>query len=108
MKFFLVCILILFSACQENTDKKPSDLIDEKKMSLVLEDVLLLESHYQSKYGVPGVYKEALDKSLESMFKKRGVTKKSFVDSYAYYASQPEMFKALNTQIMSRLSRQVP
>jgi hypothetical protein len=108
MNYFLICLLILFSACQENPDKKPEGLIEEDKMSLVLEEVLLLESHYQSKFGVPGIYKEALDKSLASVFKKRGVTKKNFADSYAYYASQPETFKALNTQIMDRLSRQVP
>jgi hypothetical protein len=108
MNYFLICVLIMFSECQEKTGKKRVGLIDEEKMSVVLEEVLLLESHYQSKYGVPGIYKEALDKSLESVFKKRGVTKKSFADSYAYYASQPETFKDLNTQIMDRLSWQVP
>jgi len=108
MNYFLIFILILVSACQENMGSKPMGLIEEGKMSLVLEEVLLIESHYQSKYGVPGVYKESLDKSLESVFKKRGVSKKNFVDSYAYYASEPETFKALNTQIMDRLSRQAP
>ena len=108
MNYFLICILILFSACQENSLNKPARLIEEGKMTLVLEEVLLIESHYQSKYGVPGAYKGALDKSLESVFKKRGVSKKSFEDSYAYYASKPDRFKALNTQIMDRLSRQIP
>jgi hypothetical protein len=36
------------------------------------------------------------------------VTKGQFKDSYVYYASQPEQFKALNTSIMDRLSRQIP
>ena len=106
-----LAVLLLFGfvvACQETSTKKPVQLIDEEKMSLVLEEVLLMESHYQSKNGVPGIYKDALDKSLSVVFKKHHVTKKQFKDSYVYYASQPEKFKALNTSIMDRLSRQIP
>ena len=86
----------------------PKGFIEADKMSLVMEDVLLLESHYQSKYGVPGLYKKALDESLLAVFRKHHVTKKQFMESYAYYASQPESFKELNTGIMDRLSRQAP
>jgi hypothetical protein len=109
IKFLAVlCFLCLIGACQEETSKKPLDLIDAEKMSLILEEVLLMESHYQSKNGVPGIYKDALDKSLVMIFKKHKVTKKEFKDSYAFYASQPELFKTLNTSIMDRLSRQIP
>jgi hypothetical protein len=54
------------------------------------------------------LYKNALDESLNEVFKKHHVTKKQFKESYVYYASQPEVFKELNTSIMDRLSRQVP
>lgn len=100
--------LHLLAACQQEATKKPLDLIEEEKMSLVLEEVLLMESHYQSKNGVPGIYKEALDKSLSVVFKKHHVTKNQFKNSYEFYASQPELFKELNTSIMDRLSRQIP
>jgi hypothetical protein len=100
--------LHLLVACQPEATKKPSHLIEEEKMSLILEEVLLMESHYQSKYGIPGVYKDALDKSLLVIFKKHQITKKQFKESYVFYASQPETFKALNTSIMDRLSRQIP
>ena len=103
-----LCFMCFVVACQQTTTKKPSNLIDEEKMSLVLEQVLLMESHYQSKNGVPGIYKDALDESLSQIFKKHHVTKKQFRDSYVFYASQPEKFKALNTSIMERLSRQIP
>lgn len=87
---------------------KPSGLISPDKMSLVLEDVLLLESYYQSKYGVPGLYKDALDQSIDKVFKKHGVNRKQFKTSYTYYASHPEDFKSLNTSVMDRLSRERP
>jgi hypothetical protein len=108
MKYFFAFLLLVICACNEPSVKTPPGLIDKEKMSLVMEDVLLLESHYQSKYGVPGLYKNALDESLVDVFKKHHVTKQQFIHSYTYYASQPETFKALNTEIMDRLSRQVP
>lgn len=109
MKFILsLFILLIVVSCGNGASTKPSGLIEAGKMSVILEDVLLLESHYQSKYGVPGVYKDALDKSVHRVFKKHGVKAKQFQESYRYYASQPEEFKALNTSIMDRLSRENP
>jgi hypothetical protein len=108
MKYLIICVLFVLCACEQGAKKSPQGLIDADKMSLVMEDVLLLESHYQSKYGVPGLYKKALDQSLLAVFKKHHVTKKQFMDSYTYYASLPESFKELNTGIMDRLSRQAP
>lgn len=107
------CSIILFClafllACQAKTTIKPIELIEKEKMSRVLEEVLLMESYYQSKHGIPGMYKDALDESLSEVFKKHHITKKQFKESYVYYASQPEVFKELNTSIMDRLSRQIP
>jgi hypothetical protein len=109
MKFILPFLLTLFAAaCGNISSEKPAGLIDADKMSVILEDVLLLESHYQSKYGVPGVYKDALDESVNKVLKKHGVSTKQFQTSYRYFASHPEEFKALNTRIMDRLSREIP
>ena len=110
MKLALVycCLISIFLGCQQEGTKKPLNLIEMEKMSHVLEDVLLMESYYQSKHGIPGVYKEALEESLKGVFKKHHITKKQFKDSYVYYASQPETFKELNTSIMDRISRQIP
>jgi hypothetical protein len=104
----ILCCLTFLLACQSQTTKKPVELIEKEKMSRVLEDVLLMESYYQSKHGIPGLYKDALDESLSGVFKKHHITKKQFKESYVYYASQPEVFKELNTSIMDRLSRQIP
>jgi len=104
----IFCCLTFLLACQSHTIKKPAQLIEKEKMSRVLEDVLLMESYYQSKHGIPSVYKDALDESLSEVFKKHHVSKKQFKESYVYYASQPEVFKELNTSIMDRLSRQIP
>jgi hypothetical protein len=104
----VLCLLSFVVACQQATTKKPLYLIEEEQMSVILEEVLLMESHYQSKTGVPSMYKDALEKSLGVIFKKHHVTKKQFKNSYEFYASQPEAFKALNTSIMDRLSRQIP
>ena len=109
MKFILPSLLLLFiTACDNMSPDKPAGLIDADKMSVILEDVLLLESHYQSKFGVPGIYKDALDESVNRLLRKNGVSRKQFEKSYRYFASHPEEFKALNTRIMDRLSREKP
>lgn len=101
-------LLSVVLACQQEGTKKPANLIEKEKMSHVLEDVLLMESYYQSKHGIPGVYKDALDETLSGVFKKHHITKSQFKESYVYYASRPEIFKELNTSIMDRISRQIP
>jgi hypothetical protein len=107
LSIILFCLAFLL-ACQSQTTTKPVDLIEKEKMNRVLEEVLLMESYYQSKHGIPGMYKDALDKTLSGVFKKHDITKDQFKASYVYYASQPEVFKELNTSIMDRLSRQIP
>ena len=104
---FLFIFLFLLSAC-ESTDPVAARHLDKEKMSLILEEVLLLESHYQTKYGVPGVYKEALDKSVLIVLKKHKVSQEQFKASYQYYTCHPDLFRELNTKIMDRLSRQAP
>ena len=68
MKFSIIlCCLTFLLACQYQTTKKPIQLIEKEKMSRVLEDVLLMESYYQSKHGIPGLYKNALDSTNKAL-----------------------------------------
>jgi hypothetical protein len=61
------CLIMLFS-CSSSSNS--NELLDEEKMTEVLQEVMLLENYYQTKYGSPSVYKAALDSSVEVVFKK--------------------------------------
>ena len=106
MKFTTIffCSIIL-SACQQNS--VPEGILPLSKMVTLVEEVTLLETHYQSKYGVPSQYKDALDRSVQRVFKKEGCSKASFKKSLTYYAAHPELQNELNEQLLTSLSRKL-
>lgn len=96
--FILLCV-----ACSE--PKPPNDILDMKQMSSLVQDITLIETHYQSKYGAPSQYKKALDQSVKKILQKQGVTLRQFEKSLAYYAAHPHLQKALNERLLMQLSR---
>jgi hypothetical protein len=100
-----ICCVILLSACQQNN--VPADVLPLAQMVPLVEEITLLETHYQSKFGVPGQYKAALDLSVQRVFKKAGCTKALFEKSLKYYAAHPALQKELNEQLLTALSRKI-
>jgi hypothetical protein len=101
---FLIC-LILLSACQQ--DAVPEGILPLAEMTPLVEEITLLETYYQSKFGVPGQYKAALNLSVQRVFKKAGCTKRTFEKSLKYYAAHPALQKELNEQLLTALSRKI-
>ena len=106
MKFTttLFCLLAL-SACQQHA--VPKGILPLAQMAPLVEEITLLETHFQSKYGAPGQYIEALDLSVKGIFKKARCSKATFEKSLKYYAAQPELQKELNEQLLTELSRKL-
>ncbi|MEN9968232.1 MAG: hypothetical protein RIR94_404 [Bacteroidota bacterium] len=106
MKFAaLLCCIILLSACQEQS--VPKGILPLAQMVPLVEEITLIETHFQSRYGVPSQYKEALDLSVKRILKKAGCSKATFKKSLNYYAAHPELQKELNEQLLTALSRKV-
>lgn len=101
---FIVC-LILLSACHQ--DAVPEGILPLAQMTPLVEEITLLETHYQSKFGAPGQYKTALDLSVQRVLKKAGCTKRTFEKSLKYYAAHPALQKELNEQLLTTLSRKI-
>ena len=96
----LLLTLGLFSC----SSKGPKGILDEEKMTEVLQEVMLLENYYQSNYGSPSVYKAALDSSVEVVFKRFNTNKKQFSKSFDFYAQDPEVFKRIQAKIIENLN----
>lgn len=96
---FLICILSLFIIFSCSSDN-PKGILDEEKMTEVLQEVMLLENYYQSKYGSPSVYKSALDSSVEIVFKKHQTNKFQFSKSFDFYAQNPALFQKIQFKII--------
>jgi len=100
-----ICCVILLSACQQNN--VPADVLPLAQMVPLVEEITLLETHYQSKYGVPSEYKGALDQSVQDILKKAGCSKAKFEKSLKYYAEHSDLQKTLNEQLLTKLSRKL-
>lgn len=104
-KLCLFFFLLLLNACSEN--KLPAGILPLDQMSQLVEEITIIETHYQSKFGVPNQYKKALDQSVDKTLQKAGCTRAKFEKSLRYYAAHPADQKALNDALLTSMSRKV-
>lgn len=76
-------------------------------MGVLVQKITLLELYYQSKYGVPSQYKEALDQSVNRILKNNKTTRQQFEKSLNYYAFHSSMQEKLNEDLLLHLSRKL-
>ena len=102
MKYFYSILFMSLVSC--DTETRPSSIIEKDKMIDIMEQVLVLETYYQSLPG-PASNKHALDSTVDLVFKKSGITKNNFEESYRFYSSDLEEFKKMQTEIMEKLEK---
>lgn len=105
MRYLTFILLISLTSCSEELFSSEKSMMDEKEFIDVYEEVLVLENYYQTKYGVPNIYKNALDKSCQKVFIKHKVSKQDFEKSFDYYAHHPDKLKSINEQMIARLNK---
>jgi hypothetical protein len=101
---FLFTLTLLIS-CSSN--ELPDGVLPLDQMAPLVEEITLLETHYQSKFGVPSQYKKALDQSVSRVLRKANCTLTDFEKSLKYYAAHPELQKQLNEKLLTNLSRKI-
>lgn len=106
MKKFLATLFLLVGFSCSNS-KVPKEFLQPDELSVLVEEISILEAHYQSTYGVPGQYKESLDKAVLLTLKKHHCSLNKFKRSVYYYAARPALQKMLNESTMTRLSRKI-
>lgn len=107
MRFVLV-ISALFSllACRDevNVVPKPSDLVPEDTMVLVLRDLSIIESHIQMKYGQASIYKDLMVRSGNLVFEKYTMNSDRFENSLEYYGSRQMQMQAIYARVIDSLN----
>lgn len=99
-----VCISILIG-CSE---KRPSDIMDQQQMQLVLTDMLIAESFAESflLMDTAKTKNEWFSGELEKVLKVRKISQEQFRRSLEYYKSRPDLFKvivdSMNTEAQRR------
>jgi hypothetical protein len=103
MKYFYSILFISLVSC--DTETRPSSIIEKNKMIDIMAEVLVLETYYQSLPGNPASNKHALDSTVDLVFKKSGITKNDFEESYRFYSLDLAEFKKMQAEIMEKLEK---
>jgi hypothetical protein len=103
MKYFILILLFAFVSCE--TETRPSSIIEKNKMIDIMAEALVLETYYQSLQGNPASNKQALDSTVNLVFKKSGITKNDFEESYLHYSKNLPEFQKMQEEIMEKLEK---
>jgi hypothetical protein len=100
----LVCFFIFLSCQQkESTNGKLTNekIISKELMISVFEELVLIESHLQSKYFSYSNYGESLQLSRDSLLKSKGISFNQFTNSFDYYSKSDEDLVTLYQNVLN-------
>lgn len=102
----LFAFALLLGACGRK-ERLPQGIMDTAQVAAFLADAYLLEGYYAvaSNHNYDTVDAEFL-KSYDELLRSYRVTRAVVDSSLAYYASQPEMFAAINDAVLRRMEKE--
>ncbi|TAG59524.1 MAG: DUF4296 domain-containing protein [Cytophagales bacterium] len=100
--YFTLLSLVLF-ACN-NASKKPDHIIDEDKMVRLLIEIHICETKSTQSFLYGDTSKVVYAKLESELFKKMGVTKSNYEDSYQYYMKNLIEFDLMYSRVVDSLS----
>jgi len=106
LKYLLIGSLVLLSgACSYQLEKNeaPRDLIPQDTFTMVLNEVMIVESYFKHQQNNANLYSESLPKAIEPIFKKYNIDSLRYLHSMNYYAMQHEQLIEIYGQIQDSL-----
>lgn len=107
MKFTLyICIICFLASCQIKVKEypEPKNLISKDKLVVILEELMLVEQHIQSKYPQLNQFRKTAQLSGDAILKKNHVTSKRFDEAMDYYGSRQEEMKKIYDRVLERMN----
>jgi hypothetical protein len=108
MRIFFIFILFglfLVSSCQrkEAADLrlKNEKIISKELVISIFEELVLIESHLQSKYYSYSNYGESLQLSRDSILKAKGISLKQFTNSFDFYSKSDDELVSLYQDVLN-------
>lgn len=103
--FIFVLNALLISACQQkesmNGARDNEKIISKELLVSIFEELVLVESHLQSKYYSYANYGESLLLSRDSLLRSKGVTLKQFTTSFDFYSKTDEDLVILYQEVLN-------
>jgi hypothetical protein len=105
-KTLLYCItLFLFISCTTSSQKVPRSILKSEKMVAVLIDIHLADAAVNlSNYGQSNLPNEK-EKLYAEIYKKHNLDRKTFEESFTYYADRPMEFAKIFDEVIIGLSK---
>jgi hypothetical protein len=103
---FLGLCLLLFDSCSYQLEKNeiPDNLIPKDTFTLVLHDVMIVESYYKSQQANVNSYYKTLPAAIHPIFKKYNVDSIRYVESMNYYTTQQDILVDMYNQIQDSIT----
>jgi len=101
---FVILLALLLTSCGEKLLDKPEDLIPKDRMINILKDMTILNAARNANVTVFHDYK--IEEPTTFVFSKYGVDSLQFVTSDKYYASLPNEYEAMYTEIEKQLDNE--
>ncbi|WP_107039604.1 DUF4296 domain-containing protein [Brumimicrobium mesophilum] len=106
LKYLLIgSLVLLFGACSYQLDKKeaPKDLIPQDTFTMILHEVMIVESYFKHQQNNANLYSESLPRAIDPIFKKYNVDSMRYIHSMDYYAMQHGKLIEIYGQIQDSL-----
>lgn len=107
----ILFVLIFSSGCSYKLDQTtpPDDLIPKDTFTMLLYEVMVLESYYKVQELPIEQYKDHLPEAMEKVFEKYSIDSLRFRSSMDFYTtSQEELYEIYNTIQDSLIIKTVP
>ena len=98
---FLI-IIFLFISCQVDLETKPNNLINEKKMELIMQDMILIKA-ISKKYKI--VINQENWFGDEYLYEKYKIDCLNLIESQNYYAKSPKIYLEIHNKIKANMER---
>ena len=110
MRFYLSIFILLFlQSCMNpiGAVEEPIDLIPRDTMGMVLNDLILIESHVQNKYLHVSKFYKIMTLSGDKILSKYHLTRKRLEVSMDYYGIHQGDMQSIYTEILDSLNGKV-
>ncbi|MGB0934098.1 MAG: DUF4296 domain-containing protein [Lishizhenia sp.] len=107
MRLLIGLLFLTLFGCQPKLEKvkKPANLVAKDKFALVLEEMMLLEAHLQSKYENVTKYYNLIQNSAKQIFIKYDIDSAAFSNSMDYYGQKQEILKEIYIEVQNNVNQ---
>ena len=105
-QFYFFCFLFLYSCTLDSINEDKYLYIDEKEMSIILEEIYLAESRFKlNKINNIDEANEVLDAEYQRIYRKYNINSDKFSSSLEYYSKSPDVLKKIYSTTLESLKQ---